>query len=109
MAQTLVDKGSASTYLEPTLRPITRVKADAAYQSGEGAHRVSAFTVDKETGAVYFRLKPTHAEIVKSIPLDTLVVLDVDKKGEVVGLELLARKEMLDALLLTLKKSGYES
>ena len=76
-------------------------------QSLEAVFDINKFTIDQEARASYFRLNPKGTPIVKSISIDTQVILDVDEKGEAVGLEFFASKEMLDSLL-ALKKSGQE-
>ncbi len=69
-------------------------------------HYFTAFTVDEETGSMYFKLKPLPSEIVKSVPYDTQIVQDIDKKGETVGIELLVTdKGLLASILQTLKYS----
>lgn len=78
----------------------------STYVVGDVKYYFTGFTVDEETGAIYFRLNPQEGEIAKSIPFDTQVVQDVDAEGKTVGIELLVRdKELLDAIVRTLKYS----
>lgn len=105
MAQ-ILDKSSASTYVEPSEKPITTVTVYQGYQTGRGVHDTTTFTVDREIGAAYFRLKQAKGEV-ESIEFDAQAILDVDKTGQAVGLELLfGSKEALDALLLSLKEGS---
>lgn len=46
-------------------------------------------TYDKEADAAYIYIQPTNSKVFKTIEINPRVIIDIDKKGELVGIELL--------------------
>jgi uncharacterized protein YuzE len=46
-------------------------------------------TYDKEIDAMYIYIKPIKAKVFKTIPINDRVIIDMDEKGTIIGIELL--------------------
>ena len=58
--------------------------------------KAKKITIDKKANAAYIYLK--KGRVHKSVPYDNSVILDFDKKGDVLGIELLNLSKLIKAV-----------